>query len=578
MKALWRHLRLFKRQLVLLSFLGVVSAAANGFVPYITGRFFDTLIGVSRGELDAGQIPVWLSFFLAWVVIQLVANNADWVIDRLRRSVDIKLHLGIQAAGFIHLFHLPMSFHKQAKVNQVIELFSKAGWRSSAIVQTFVNIAPQFLGIIIGITLAASINVALAGILLTGVVLYVLLLMRILPPVVALDEVAHRAWSEGWGDAAEAAQQIESIKQATAEEYQSEKTRVSMLEKTYGLWYRLESIWSNVSYFQRIVVFATQSALFVASVYFIEQGIITVGELVALNGYALMFFGPFVALGHSWQTIQNGLTAAAQAERVFLERQEVYAPEGAVSFAPLKGSVKFENVSFQYGNGQPEILKDVSFAVKSGEIVALVGESGVGKSTIVSLISGYYFPSRGAVYVDDADTREFNLTSLRKQIAVVPQEIALFNDTIKENIRYGTFQAGERDIKDAAQKAHIDEFIETLPLQYETVVGERGVKLSVGQKQRVAIARAVLRDPRILILDEPTSALDSRTERYITESLEELMQGRTTFIIAHRLSTVRKADRILVFDKGRLVEEGTHAELMKINGGIYCGLYEHQIL
>ena len=324
-------------------------------------------------------------------------------------------------------------------------------------------------------------------------------------------------------------------------------------------------------------MFATQSALFVASVYFIEQGIITLVNLGAERLCAHVF-RPLCRPGTQLADHTERPYAAAQAERVFLERQEVYAPEGAVSFAPLKGSVKFENVSFQYGNGQPEILKDVSFAVKSGEIVALVGESGVGKSTIVSLISGYYFPSRGAVYVDDADTREFNLTSLRKQIAVVPQEIALFNDTIKENIRYGTFQAGERDIKDAAQKAHIDEFIETLPLQYETVVGERGVKLSVGQKQRVAIARAVLRDPRILILDEPTSALDSRTERYITESLEELMQGRTTFIIAHRLSTVRKADRILVFDKGRLVEEGTHAELMKINGGIYCGLYEHQIL
>lgn len=223
------------------------------------------------------------------------------------------------------------------------------------------------------------------------------------------------------------------------------------------------------------------------------------------------------------------------------------------------------------------MLAGVDFKVHAGEVVAFVGESGVGKSTAISLISGYYFPSKGRVLIDGVDTRKFCLTELRKNIAVVPQEVALFNNTIKSNICYGLPSASEEDIVRATREAHAEDFIVALPLGYDTLVGERGIKLSVGQKQRVAIARAILRDPKILILDEPTSALDSETERKVTEALEKLMRGRTTFIIAHRLSTVRKADRIFVLEKGKIVEEGSHDQLMQIENGNYRHRYELHI-
>jgi ATP-binding cassette subfamily B protein len=347
--------------------------------------------------------------------------------------------------------------------------------------------------------------------------------------------------------------------------------------KTYRLWYQIERNWSNVGFFQRMIVFVTQFTVFVFSVKFISNSTITVGELVALNGYALMFFGPFVSLGYSWQTIQNGITTASQAEDIFAGEEENYVPEGAVTPEHFSGEVTFENVSFAYGEGQADVLDGVDFQVNAGEVVAFVGESGVGKSTTISLISGYYFPSKGRVLVDGVDTRKLHLTNLRKNIAVVPQEVALFNNTIKSNICYGSPEATEEDITRATQEAHADEFIKALPLGYETIVGERGVKLSVGQKQRVAIARAILRNPKILILDEPTSALDSETERKVTEALEKLMKGRTTFIIAHRLSTVRKADRIFVLEKGSIIEEGSHDELMKIKNGNYRHRYELHI-
>ncbi len=401
--------------------------------------------------------------------------------------------------------------------------------------------------------------------------------MYILWPIAKIDSLGHRAWNEGWEDAAASVHQIESVKQAAAENYETEKVKKSLLGKTASLWNRIEMTWSNVTFFQRTIVFFTQLAIFIFSVSLVSKGVITVGQLVALNGYSMMFFGPFVALGSGWQIIRNGIIAASHLEEIFDSKEEIYIPDDAISLDKISGNIVFDHVFFRYSPDQPEVLMDLNIDIHQGEVIAVVGESGVGKSTSISLISGYYFPSQGNVLIDGVDTRKLNLTDLRKHIAIVPQEVALFNDSIKVNIAYGSFGASDEDILRVAKEAHIDEFIETLPDKYESLVGERGVKLSVGQKQRVSIARAMLRNPSILILDEPTSALDAKTEQIITESLEKLMRERTTFIIAHRLSTVRKADKILVFEKGKIVESGSHNELVKIENGVYRKLYEYQV-
>jgi ABC-type multidrug transport system fused ATPase/permease subunit len=239
--------------------------------------------------------------------------------------------------------------------------------------------------------------------------------------------------------------------------------------------------------------------------------------------------------------------------------------------------VEFKDVHFSYKKKDNDVLKGISFAVEPGEKIALVGESGVGKSTLVDLVSGYYFATNGQVLIDGRNVKNLDLKFLRSKIAVVPQEVVLFHDTIADNIKYGNFGISDRRMKLAADKSHCLEFIENFPKKWKSVVGERGIKLSVGQKQRVAIARAILRDPKILILDEPTSALDAKSEKIIQASLDKLMENRTTFIIAHRLSTVRKADKILVLDKGEIIESGTHDELVKKKNGAYRQLYELQI-
>jgi len=575
--AIWKFARPFKKQLTILIFLGIISAIANGSVPFVTGRFFDALINISQPKTTSfGSLPLWGLLLTIWAIIQLIANNIDWIMDRLRRKINTRIQFNIQTEGFIHFFKLPLSFHRNTHISGDLQKLSTTSWRVSDIVQVLSDFAPQFLSILIGITLAASINLSLAAILLAGVLLYLLLLFRILWPVAKIDWAVHRAWSDGWDDSAAAVLQVESVKQSTAEDYETKKVNKALLGKAWSLWYKLQIIWSNVSFFQRLIVFATQLAVFFFSVQFVANGVITVGELVALNGYALMFFGPFVQLGYSWQTIQNGISSAAQADKIFRQPTENYTPAGATS-PIIKGKVEFEKVNFRYTAKQPPVLMDISFVVEPGQIIALVGESGVGKTTVISLISGYHFPTEGQVLVDGVDTRKLNLTNLRQQIAVVPQEVALFNDTIKHNIRYGSFDATDEEIFQAAREANIDEFVNTLPEKYGATVGERGIKLSVGQKQRVSIARAILRNPAILILDEPTSALDAKTEKIVTEALEKLMADRTTFIIAHRLSTVRKANTILVFEKGRIVEQGTHQELIAKENGVYRHLYEYQI-
>ena len=242
----------------------------------------------------------------------------------------------------------------------------------------------------------------------------------------------------------------------------------------------------------------------------------------------------------------------------------------------LKGDLRFEDVAFSYpGRKDVPVLKNISLTASNGEQIALVGPSGAGKSTVASLLLKFYEPDSGTLYFDDRPAASFPLSQLRAQMAYVPQEIILFGGTISENIAYGKPEANSEEIMEAARKANADEFILRFPEKYETIVGERGIKLSGGQRQRIAIARAILKDPAILILDEATSSLDSESEKLVQEALENLMKGRTSFVIAHRLSTVRNADKIVVIDKGIVSESGTHQQLI-IRNGLYRKLKEMQ--
>jgi subfamily B ATP-binding cassette protein MsbA len=323
-----------------------------------------------------------------------------------------------------------------------------------------------------------------------------------------------------------------------------------------------------------LLFFAALTAIFWYGGIEVLAGRLTEGDLVAFVFYA---FNIARSVGSMSQLYSTFNSAAGATERLFalLDASPALqdAPD-ATALPPLEGRVRLQNVTFAYEEGRP-VLHDLSMDVAPGEAVALVGPSGAGKSTLMSLLPRFYAPQSGRVFVDGHNLATVTRRSLRAQIALVSQEVQLFNTTIGDNIRYGRLDASDAAVKEAARAANAHGFIADLPAGYDTAVGERGVKLSGGQRQRVAIARALLRDARLLLLDEATSSLDSASEALVQEALERLMEGRTTFIIAHRLSTVQNADRLFVLDEGRIVQRGTHAELMQ-EEGLYRRLASYQ--
>ena len=304
------------------------------------------------------------------------------------------------------------------------------------------------------------------------------------------------------------------------------------------------------------------------------NGTITAGSLVAFLTYAVNISNPIKRLTRVIGNIQKALAAAQRVFMIIDMPEEIAESRDAKQLPEVSGKVEFQNVSFAY-NDKGNVITDLSFSVKPGEVIAIVGPSGAGKSTIANLLPRFYDVNKGDIKIDGHSVREVTLDSLREQVGIVPQETMLFNGSVYNNILYGRLDATKEEIEAAAKAANAHDFIMQLTDGYETKLGDRGVNLSGGQRQRIAIARAILKNPRILILDEATAALDTESERVVQEALDRLMVGRTSFVIAHRLSTVKNADKILVLEKGNLVESGTHDELLALDG-LYAHLYKIQ--
>jgi len=565
-KLILKFLGQYRKKMYLLSALTLIGSLTNGVIPYIYGKLVDL---VTTGT----NLKIIFCLLITWLLLTILSNTISRFTDIKGSDLATKASFNLIKTTTDRLLRLPISYHKEKKMGEIIQRATRGSEFLLMIVESIgFTVVPSLLTLVIALGILFWVKWQLAIILLLILVIYTLITIYQTKPIIKSHTKLNKAYEKFYGNLYDSVLNIETVKSNTGEVREIEKlTKAS--KKIIKQRYSFVKAWNNLSFWQKTVFSFGFVLIFAVSLFLLQLKIISVGELIMFIGYVNLSYSPLVELAQNYRWIKRGMTAIKRTVNLLKIKSEEYQKKKGKKLKKIKGEVEFKNVTFGYKN-QP-VLQNLSFKVKAGEVIALVGESGVGKTTLVDLISCYYKPSKGKILIDGIDITKIDLTSLREKIAVVPQEVTLFNDTIKNNIKYGKPRATEKEIIEAAKAANAHQFIEKFPKKYNQIVGERGIKLSTGQKQRIAIARALLKNPKILILDEATSSLDSKTEKLVQEALKRLIKNRTTFIIAHRLSTVTQADKILVLKNGKIVERGNHKELIK-KGRFYRELYYSQ--
>jgi subfamily B ATP-binding cassette protein MsbA len=550
--------------MVLAGVLVMAVAAINLALLRLAGTLWD-IITVQR---DAGRMTHLIGVFLGLVVVQGLCSMGHsyltaWVSQRI--VADFRRHL------FRHLQHLSVAFFARRRTGELLSrLMNDVTVIQSVVTETPIDSAKQLVTLVGGVAFLLAMNWRLC--------LLILVLLPVLVLVAKLFGRRLKALSTSIQDQTAAlstlVEEVISGIRIVKSFVQSgrEADRFSrQIDQALSLTLRRAAIMAVFIPTISLLTFSAAAAVLWYGGQQVIDGVVTPGDLFAFVLFAGILIGPFSSAARVFAQIKE---AQGATERVFaiLEAQpDIRDRPDARPLPPVRGQVRAESVSFAYDPRSP-VLSHVSFEAQPGELVALVGPTGAGKTTVINLLHRFYDPTQGRVTVDGHDLRDVTLESWYRQVALVPQETILFGGTILDNIRYGRPEAEEADVEAASRAAHAHEFISALPDGYGTLVGEKGVNLSGGQRQRIAIARAILKNPRVLLLDEATSSLDTESERLVQEALERLMKGRTTFVVAHRLSTIQRADRILVLDKGLVVEEGSHADLLA-GKGLYHYLY-----
>jgi ATP-binding cassette, subfamily B, bacterial MsbA len=549
-------------------------AAAGLFVMAVAAinlgllRLAGSLWDVITVQHDAGRMNELIALFLGLVVLQgLCSMGHSYLSASLSQHIvaDFRRHL------FGHLQRLSVGFFAKRRTGELLSrLMNDVTIIQSVVTETPIDAVKQIVTFVGGIAFLLAMNWRLCLLILVLLPLLVIVAKffgRRLKSLSTSIQDQTAALSTLIEEVIAGIRIVKSFVQTAREEARF----AAQIDHTLSLTMRRAGIMAVFIPVISLLTFSAAAAVLWYGGRQVIDGTVSPGELFAFVLFAGILIGPFSSAARVFAQIREAQGATARVFEILDTEPDIRDVSGAVPLPPVSGHIAVEHVGFAYDARQP-ILADISFEAKAGELVAIVGPTGAGKTTMVNLLHRFYDPTEGRITIDGFDLRHVTMDSWYRQIALVPQETILFGGTILDNIRYGRSDASDDAVREASRAAHAHEFIMSFSDQYQTVVGEKGVNLSGGQRQRIAIARAVLKNPRILLLDEATSSLDTESERLVQEALERLMKGRTTFVIAHRLTTVHGADRILVLDKGRLVETGTHRQLMT-RQGLYQYLY-----
>jgi ATP-binding cassette subfamily B multidrug efflux pump len=572
MKHLFRlreFLRPYKLQVGLAIFILLTIASANLVIPQIIRQVIDV-------GLAGGDTRFLLNAALVVIGIGLLIAVFDFANRYLSSWISYKITFDLRNRLYNHIQHLSFNYHDHTQTGQLISRCIEDVRSIQQFTGTGVIELIRILFLMVGVVVLLFLNnAALAGIALLPMIPLVITTTRFGGRVGRLFYKVDQALGDLSARLQENVSGVQVVRAFAREphEVQRFKERNRRLYES-----RLTVIheWSRVMPTTHFLIAMSTVLIIWFGGNMVLRGEMTLGEVVAFNSYLILMAEPARQLVMLVNTAGEASAGIKRIFEVLEEVPEIQSPVDPVVLPTLTGKVEFRDVCFMYQGEATVALEDINLKVEPNQVIALIGATGSGKTSLVNLIPRFYDVSEGEILVDGVDIRRADLPSLRRQIGIVLQTSLLFSESIQENIAYGRPDASEREIIEAAKAAQAHEFILEMPEGYETEIGERGVTLSGGQRQRIAIARALLLDPRILILDDSTSSVDMETERLIQKALDRLMEGRTTFIIAQRLSSVRRADRILVLDGGRIAEQGTHDELLAVDG-LYREIYDLQL-